>query len=1095
MIPQSKTPFQTASELAHQITDVPVVIWIKDFETGKVNVCGQAGFDDGLFPIDEVTEIDEAGIIGRVMANGTAQVVPDIRQDPLFHGGDPSRFPDAFAILALPIFARGGETVGVIGFCAETADRLAHLDRKALARITDLVAEQAEPFRRIFYLADATRRLIKSRNLNDVARILAQTAKELTGAHSSVVWLWNTETKEFTHASHAAGMAWSVKPRKDGLTRSIMDQGRSIRIDDATEDKRIQKKLRAQRIRSQVGVPIQRGKERIGVLFANSGKVGHFTTNDEYLLETLAGQFSAGFSWGQRLMGPMDEVEEAISRLFDLDEGLDKLCRKIKVQFGFDYVAVQFIHPIARIIETVFGLGSKMDWVGVKHPMDVEEDLRDIQVDVARSHPRRIEVLRGWDRRFDRWIYDRFGHKDYVRAWVPMLLVRDESGEIEKDWWQSAYWREGIRESFHDNWRFTLELEGIEDFPPKSYLLGTVDAGYADPRRRITPDDARKLVDLVSEGALELRKAQLPGVLEAVADGARRILDADAASLHFAYNEERGLFAYEITAGKNRLRFYHHNAPRHLGLWRQAIEAERPTRFMPDESRGETDLDVESFAPNLYRQGIRAIAAFPFMVDRYQSVLYIYFETPHRFTEDELRWVESFVRRAERAVRDATRVLRSRDQTHQLANLHEITRALITDPESPNLPQDIAGYVASILGADVVTIYEYFEDEKRFTTPAVVGRLLDAGKVSACPISTDAIQFRIIKEPAPIYAEAVKDQAVFPGTHPGDFIDREKICSVIACPLAMHGETVGVMFINYRTQRRFTDDDRATLVPTLAASAAMAIQVARSYRKVKQNLARQAEQVKSLSSLSQKQDRKIGPLHLLSRIASRIQDPRHDLDMVLRLLLAGVTSDIGLSFSRAMLFLMDKEGRMSSTMAIGSQTKEEASVVWDRLRDEIKKSDRDVLEWLLDDVEWFSEKLKKEETEDYPLSQAIKGISDVSLEQMGALTQCINEGRSIIVGENQPDPFRELLKQNGVFPDNDEAFACVPLIARERTLGAIAVDYQFVEDDLKIDDIALGGLEVYAGVIAMAIDNTRLRDSMEEQRFIRLKRTWSDEEP
>nr|VFK55495.1 MAG: GAF domain-containing protein [Candidatus Kentron sp. TC] len=1236
MIPQSKTLFQTASELAHAMTGAPVVIWIEDFEIREVRVRGRAGLADGPLMVDAIADRDETGVIAQVMKSGEEKTAPEVRRDPLFHGLDPSRFPDTRAILALPVLSRGGKAIGVIGFLAETRDRLARLDREALDRVTEMVAGQAESSRRIFYLADATRRLIQSRNLNDVAGILAQTAKELTGAHSSVVWLWNERIGQFTHASHAAGMAWSIKPREDGLTHRILQEGDSIKIDNAVQDGRVRPELLKRGVRSQVGAPIQRGEKRIGVLFVNSNKVAHFTANDVYLLETLAGQFSAGFGWGQRLMGPMDEVEEAISRLFDLDKSLDKLCKDIKAEFGFDYVAVQLIHPIARTIETVFGLGQKMDWVGVKHPMNAHADLRDIQVDVARSHPRRIEVLRGWDRRFDRWIYDRFGHKDYARAWVPMILVRDESGEIEEDWWRRARWRKDVDESLSDGgWRFTLKLEGIEDSPPRSYLIGTVDAGYADPQRRITPDQARKLANLVNQGALDVRKTQLPGVLETIAEGARRILDADAASLHFAYNpdQKRNRFAYEVTAGKDRLRFYHHNKPGHHELWRQAIAEERP-RFVPDESRQETDRDLESFAPNLYGQGIRAIAAFPFVVDDNQSVLYVYFETPHRFTEDELRWAESFVRRAERAVRDAISVLRSRDQNRLLSNLHEIARSLITDPESPDLPRDIAGYVASILGADIVTIYEYFEIEDRFTGPARVGRLLDAEKVLVLPERKDAIQFRVLGESEPVYAEMVEKEAIFRGT-PGDFIDREKILSAIACPLEMHGETVGVMFINYRARRQFTEDDRTMLVPTLAASAAMAIQVARSYHRVQQELDRRTRETNALyrvdkataggtanlqqaldvilreavnitkaqvgyflrydrwqdrldlvsekglpkeqrrtsqtldtgiiglaastrrpqfapdvsapgwkgiynlivpetraeiavplldendlwgvlnvespkleaftredlaalerfarqamitvreMAIHSKRGRQIGPLHFLSIIASRIQDPRYDLDTVLRLLLTGVTSDQGLSFSRAMLFLIDGGGdRIRGKMAIGQKGQKEADEIWRRFiveRDEAIERGKNIPEWVLDKAEKFGEE------ENYPLTQAVRQISLMVVERMeGALTQCVKKRKSVVVRDNQLDSFRNLLKQKGAFPDSDGTFACVPLIGRESPLGAIVVDYQFLQRKWTIDDTALSGLDAYAKVMAMAIENTRLRETMEKQR----EATW-----
>nr|VFK67255.1 MAG: hypothetical protein BECKUNK1418G_GA0071005_113215 [Candidatus Kentron sp. UNK]VFK72602.1 MAG: hypothetical protein BECKUNK1418H_GA0071006_112415 [Candidatus Kentron sp. UNK] len=61
-----------------------------------------------------------------------------------------------------------------------------------------------------------------------------------------------------------------------------------------------------------------------------------------------------------------------------------------------------------------------------------------------------------------------------------------------------------------------------------------------------------------------------------MAEGARRILDTSAASLHFSYSPDRELFAYEVTDGKERLRFYHHNKPGLLQLWRQAIGEKLP---------------------------------------------------------------------------------------------------------------------------------------------------------------------------------------------------------------------------------------------------------------------------------------------------------------------------------------------------------------------------------------------------------------------------------------------------------------------------------------------------------------------------------------
>nr|VFK69358.1 MAG: hypothetical protein BECKUNK1418G_GA0071005_13842 [Candidatus Kentron sp. UNK]VFK73917.1 MAG: hypothetical protein BECKUNK1418H_GA0071006_13672 [Candidatus Kentron sp. UNK] len=55
-----------------------------------------------------------------------------------------------------------------------------------------------------------------------------------------------------------------------------------------------------------------------------------------------------------------------------------------------------------------------------------------------------------------------------------MLLVRDESGEIEENWWNRYHWQEGIQECLPDDgWRFTLELEGQAMLIPKNTLPET----------------------------------------------------------------------------------------------------------------------------------------------------------------------------------------------------------------------------------------------------------------------------------------------------------------------------------------------------------------------------------------------------------------------------------------------------------------------------------------------------------------------------------------------------------------------------------------------------------------------------------------------
>lgn len=841
-------------ELAYGLVKTPIAIWVKDFHKKAIVPRGQAGLQPEVLT-QATAEVGDDSLIAEVIVSGKEATIPDIRRDPVL-GRCPSLVTeDQLGLVAFPASWRS-QTLGVIGLFTEEPKGLDQSIHRHLSKVGILAGEHAGRMRQRWLLATAAQAVAESPDLDKATDTIAEVARNLTACDASVLWLRDSRTNRFKLGGHSTIGEWPTdKPprNKGGLTRAILDQGKSVRIDDTGKDERVRKELVEKGVRSLVGVPIKRQTEIIGVLFVNSCWQAHFTPGDVSILKVIAGQVSVGLDWAHRLLTPMDEVEKAIARLFTLEDVLSDLCKRIRSKTGFDYVAVQLVRPEERTIETVFGT-SDTDWIGIaKHAMDTVEKLRDIQVDVVRSHPRRIEVIHGRDPRFDAWIYEHQNHQDYVRAFVPMLWVRDGSGKLVKDWWRNAHWQDGPENQLPEGgWQYSLALKlqpNIETgkypsvYPLNTldagywvYPLGTLDAGYKDPKKRITPEQARQLAELVSEGAIKVRATQLPSVLETVADGLRRILNADAASLHLSYapnpTRPKG-FAYEVAAGDNSLRFFHKADPGHHDLGHAAIEHGQP-RFMPDESRGEGNEVVKALAPNLYDQGIRAIAAFPLVVDERKSILYVYFHSKHRFTEDEIRWGETFSHKAENAIRNAIRELHVRDQARYLANMHNIARMMVTATNPDQLLNDIAGYAANILAADVVNIYEYLESKKRFSfPPAKAGKLIDSEAADGT-ISENAI--RIIE------AGEIRYEGCPEGSQrKGGFVDREKIESRILCPLKDRGETVGIMFVNYRRPRRSGRDDQE-LVPTLAAAAAMTISATRANEQIKQDLDRKTKE-------------------------------------------------------------------------------------------------------------------------------------------------------------------------------------------------------------------------------------------------------------
>lgn len=249
--------------------------------------------------------------------------------------------------------------------------------------------------------------------------------------------------------------------------------------------------------------------------------------------------------------------------------------------------------------------------------------------------------------------------------------------------------------------------------------------------------------------------------------------------------------------------------------------------------------------------------------------------------------------------------------------------------------------------------------------------------------------------------------------------------------------------------------------------------------------------------LSKKLERQIKPMHYLNRVATRIQDPRYDLDTKLRLLLTGVTSGVGAGFSRAMLFLMDeKRTKLQGKMAIGARTAEEASSIWKSLDEqarELRASGKEVLKEVLDQVENFSAAVTEKGESDWPLSMAVKNICIPSDKVSGALSVCISDKNPIIVRDNQHDFFREIIEQVSQPGDLGHAFICVPLVSEKEVVGIMVADNRFLVSERDIEQGYTEGytsiLQTFAGMITISIEYSKLQAHLVDQHKLA---TWKE---
>ncbi len=262
------------------------------------------------------------------------------------------------------------------------------------------------------------------------------------------------------------------------------------------------------------------------------------------------------------------------------------------------------------------------------------------------------------------------------------------------------------------------------------------------------------------------------------------------------------------------------------------------------------------------------------------------------------------------------------------------------------------------------------------------------------------------------------------------------------------------------------DEDHKALLERLAVPAVIAIHTVDLYKQL---------------------ERRIRHRSSLNLIASRLQEKPYEVDTILRFFLTGITAGEGLGFSRAMLYLADPTGRtLRGESAIGPVTRQEAQEVWERF-EHGKPSPRSDLDFLLRQAERFGEEIRKGRVVEYsPLSSAIQQVSFPIDDAAGAAAECLKgeTGRTVTIEYGQSDPFRETLGRLTKPNDVPHPFACVPLVGRHtKRIGVLVVDNRFLWKERAIDAEDIAGLEAFAGLLALTIENGRLLETLAEEQI------------
>ncbi|MBM4450695.1 MAG: GAF domain-containing protein, partial [Chloroflexi bacterium] len=355
-------------------------------------------------------------------------------------------------------------------------------------------------------------------------------------------------------------------------------------------------------------------------------------------------------------------------------------------------------------------------------------------------------------------------------------------------------------------------------------------------------------------GRTLLTTLDLHKLLEKVAESAHEVLGADIVTL-YEYNAEENQFVVPpIIKGDLKDRspmntpVYKDDIVARLfarGKSHYARDAQHDKFYLHPWGTGEEVPARDGYPARKrfpIREGILSSAGLVLEADEQKlGVMFVSFRTRHSFEQDECTRIELFAQQAALAIRNARLVADLEKQVQTLAKLQEVGRTLLATLELPKLLQKVAESAYEVLGADIVTLYEYEAEEDRFVVPPViVGDLREPDPMNT-PIYKDDIVVRLLEREEPYYyaRDAQHDEFyMYPwgagvevparNGYPARkrFPIREGILSSAGLVLEADEQKLGVMFVSFRTRHSF-EQDECTRIELFAQQAALAIRNAR----------------------------------------------------------------------------------------------------------------------------------------------------------------------------------------------------------------------------------------------------------------------------
>ncbi len=335
-------------------------ILLVDETTNQLYVRAAQGYLEDT--MDRRIQIGREGITGWVAEHKELLNVPDVSKDDRYI----MTSPQVRSEMAVPMLF-GDKVIGVLDAESDELDAFGERDKRILSAVAAQTAIAIENVR----LLEETRRSAEEMqllyalgvrvsaalDLDTVLENIVESAWRLMGTDFGVIYVVDQETGRWVQKAAAADSRrlerYPVhRPRRHGLTDTIIRTGQPVVIEDTEADERVSHNARLAGVRAMLGVPVSVEGQTTGVLWTNSMTPCRFAERDVALLSFLANQAAVSIRNAQ--------LYERINRFsHELEQRVEERTRELALaneQLTLERDRVEALYRISRDLSTSLDL-------------------------------------------------------------------------------------------------------------------------------------------------------------------------------------------------------------------------------------------------------------------------------------------------------------------------------------------------------------------------------------------------------------------------------------------------------------------------------------------------------------------------------------------------------------------------------------------------------------------------------------------------------------------------------------------------------------------------------------------------------------------